>query len=66
MPRHPSITTERLLNLCEERERTCSNPGVCVACGEDQEGCESDASGILCESCGEKKVSSPEILLGIY
>lgn len=30
--------------------------GFCLACGEEQSGCEPDARGYECESCGARKV----------
>ena len=32
------------------------NPGICIACGERQGGCEPDARNYTCEVCGEKQV----------
>jgi hypothetical protein len=60
---HPSITTDRLLEMAERRETSLDNPGVCLACGEEQEGCEPDARKYECEHCGEHKVYAPEELL---
>ncbi|MCC6149879.1 MAG: hypothetical protein IT461_06485 [Planctomycetes bacterium] len=37
--------------------------GFCIACGEEQSGCEPDARRVECESCGEKKVYGTEELL---
>ena len=44
------------------------NPGFCLSCGEEQEGCEPDARGYECESCGERKVYGAEevLLMGAY
>ena len=30
--------------------------GICIACGEIQDGCEPDARKYTCESCGKKTV----------
>lgn len=37
--------------------------GFCRACGESQGGCEPDARGYECESCGEHAVYGAEELL---
>lgn len=34
--------------------------GVCLACGNTQDGCEPDARKHKCEACGEKKVYGAE------
>lgn len=38
------------------------NPGFCVACGEEREGCEPDAVGYECEACGLNAVCGAESL----
>ena len=63
MKMHKSITVDR---VCEAVQReTCSldNPGFCVACGEEQEGCEPDAQRYKCEACGKKAVYGAAELL---
>ncbi len=57
--------------LNEAIERSCSstdNPGFCLACGEEQEGCEPDARNYECEICGRHKVFGAEeiLLMGGY
>ena len=42
---------------------TLDNPGFCVACGEEADGCEPDARRYKCECCGERAVSGAEELL---
>jgi hypothetical protein len=54
---------DRLMEMAERRDSSLDNPGVCLACGEEQEGCEPDARRYLCEHCGERKVYAPEELL---
>jgi hypothetical protein len=64
MKMHPSITPERVIAAEEARMTTLDNPGFCLACGEDAEGCEPDARNYECEGCGERKVfGSAELLL---
>jgi hypothetical protein len=42
------------------------NPGLCLGCGEDAEGCEPDARRYICEGCGQPKVyGASEILIRI-
>jgi hypothetical protein len=50
-----------------ERElTTLDNPGFCLACGAEAEGCEPDAEQYPCESCGELAVyGAAEILIAI-
>lgn len=67
MKYHPSITEDRVLDACERHMSTLDNPGFCLACGEDAEGCEPDARGYRCEYCGQRKVYGAEecLLMGI-
>jgi hypothetical protein len=37
--------------------------GICAACGNEQSGCEPDASNYECEACGENEVFGAELLL---
>jgi hypothetical protein len=60
---HPSITLDRVVEACERRLTSLDNPGLCVACGLEQGGCEPDAEGYECESCGEPRVFGAEELL---
>jgi len=59
---HPSITAERVTEACERALTTLDNPGFCIACGEEADGCEPDAREYECESCGERKVYGAEEL----
>ena len=60
---HPSITSARVVEACQRALRTLDNPGFCVACGEDAEGCEPDAERLECEHCGNHAVFGAEQLL---
>ena len=60
MPVNKQEILDKAIRLCEEAMTTLSNPGICLACGEDQEGCEPDARNYECESCGEHKVFGAE------
>lgn len=60
------LTLEMVMDACHRRNTTLDNPGFCLACGNEQEGCEPDAQGYECEACGENKVyGSDEILMNI-
>jgi len=60
---HPSITIERVIEAVEREMTTLDNPGFCLACGEEADGCEPDAEGYECESCGSHKVYGAAELL---
>ena len=44
------------LEEVEEAMTGLDNPGVCLACGNRQDGCEPDARRYPCEACGENQV----------
>ena len=60
---HPSITEERILEACERRMTSLDDPGFCLACGNEQGGCEPDARRYRCEACGERQVYGVDELL---
>lgn len=60
---HESITNDRLLDAAERSQTTLDNPGFCVYCGEEQDGCEPDARRYVCESCGKRGVYGAEELM---
>jgi len=60
---HASITADRVMLAVQRRLTTLDNPGFCLACGEDQDGCEPDARNYRCESCGALMVFGAEDLL---
>jgi hypothetical protein len=60
---HPSITSERIMDAIDRRDAVMDNPGFCIACGEDADGCEPDAVGYECECCGKRAVYGAEELL---
>jgi hypothetical protein len=54
------IDMDRVMQVCEDDD----NVGFCLACGEEQYGCEPDARKYECETCGAHKVyGAQEILL---
>jgi hypothetical protein len=60
---HPSITIDRIEEAVKRRMSSLDNPGFCIACGEDAEGCEPDAREYECEACGEPAVYGADELL---
>lgn len=56
MKMHKSITVDRVIEAAEREMFGLDNPGFCIACGNEQEGCEPDAREFECEACGERKV----------
>jgi hypothetical protein len=56
---HESITTDRIIEAIQLDEYA----GFCMACGNEQGGCEPDARGYRCESCDEPAVYGAEELL---
>lgn len=63
MKMHKSITLDKIMDACNRRNTSLDNPGFCVACGNEQEGCEPDARKYECEACGERQVYGAEELL---
>lgn len=53
---HESITFERIEDACRRQMFDLDNPGFCLACGNEQDGCEPDARRYVCEACGEPQV----------
>ena len=60
---HESITEDRVTAMCMRQLTTLDNPGICLACGFEQDGCEPDAENYTCESCGESCVMGAEQIL---
>lgn len=61
---HKSITVDRIVPLAESQMFGMENPGVCLSCGVERDGCEPDARDYPCEACGENKVyGASEILM---
>jgi hypothetical protein len=60
---HTSVNLDRVIALAEESMFGMGNPGICIACGEDAEGVESDADGYTCDVCEEPAVYGSEELM---
>ena len=60
---HKSITEDRVVAMCMRQLTTLDNPGICLACGEEADGCEPDAENYECEHCGEPCVMGAEQIL---
>lgn len=60
---HRSLTVDRIAEAAERQMTTLDNPGFCIACGEEADGCEPDAREYECECCGENKVFGAAELL---
>jgi len=63
MKLHRSVTSKRVCAAVEEQMSTLANPGFCVACGADHDGCEPDARKYECYDCGAMAVYGAAELL---
>ena len=59
----PNLTEDVIMDAVERRMTTLDNPGFCLACGNEQGGCEPDARRYECEACGEKQVYGADELM---
>lgn len=61
-------TQQTLIEAIESAASSLDNPGFCLACGEEQDGCEPDARQYECEACGEHEVYGAEevLMMGAY
>jgi hypothetical protein len=60
------VTAEAVKDAVERQMPSLNNPGFCVVCGEENEGCEPDARCYRCEFCHNTSVyGAEEILLSI-
>jgi hypothetical protein len=63
MTLHPNITVDRVAGAVERRMTSLDDPGFCIACGNEQGGCEPDARRYQCEACGKHAVYGADELL---
>lgn len=57
------LTRKRIMDAVERSLTSLDNPGFCLACGYEQDGCEPDAREYECEECGAERVFGAEELL---
>ena len=63
---HKSLTCDKIAAAVEREMCSLDNPGFCIACGFEQDGCEPDAREYECEHCGEYAVyGAAELLMEI-
>lgn len=63
---HPRVTKDRVMDAAQRQMFGLDNPGFCIACGNEQEGCEPDARHYECEECEERAVfGAQEIAMAI-
>ncbi len=61
---NPKLNHGDILRAAEEEMFGDSSSGFCIACGNEQDGCEPDAREYECESCGEHMVyGAAELML---
>jgi hypothetical protein len=61
-----NITFEVLMDAAERGMYGLDNPGFCLACGNEQGGCEPDARRYKCEACGSRQVyGAAELVLSL-
>ena len=63
MKLHKSLTYTVIADAVERRMTTLDNPGFCIACGLECDGCEPDAREYECEACGSLTVYGADELL---
>lgn len=63
MKLHHSLTLEKIEEAVERRMSSLDNPGFCIECGAEADGCEPDARAYGCETCGAASVYGAEELL---
>lgn len=63
MKLHPEVTLACIQDAVEREMFGLDNPGFCMACGAENDGCEPDMREGPCEVCGENKVYGASELL---
>lgn len=59
----PKLTVEVIAEAVRRGNAGLDNPGFCLVCGNEQDGCEPDAENYECVSCGAEQVFGAEQLL---
>ena len=62
---HKSLTKDVIVDAVERRMSSLDNPGFCLICGLENDGCEPDAQNYICESCGAEQVFGADELLWV-
>lgn len=57
------LTEDQIRDGVERGLCSLDNPGFCLACGAEADGCEPDARNYECECCGEHAVFGAEELM---
>jgi hypothetical protein len=60
MTMHASITENRIIEAVQRAAQNLDNPGFCIECGADAEGCEPDMRNGECEACEASQVYGAE------
>jgi hypothetical protein len=60
------LTRARLLDAMARRDECLDNPGFCLTCGAEAEGCEPDARDYKCDDCGSMRVFGAEEIFMMY
>lgn len=64
---HESLTEDVILEAVKAGMFGLENPGFCIACGAERDGCEPDARKYPCEECGRDEVyGAEEIMISAY
>jgi hypothetical protein len=58
-----ALKLEHILAAVEGSQTGLDNPGFCLACGAEADGCEPEARAYPCDSCGQRKVYGAEEIL---
>lgn len=60
---YKAIDMDHVMDAVERSMFSLDNPGICVKCGAERDGCEPDAQNYECYDCGERAVMGAEMLL---
>lgn len=60
---HKSLTFKKVERAIEQQQTSVENPGFCLNCGADCDGCEPDARNYFCENCGQSQVFGAEEIM---